>query len=162
MSKDKKKQMGVLGLVVGLVVVLFGGVLFMGAVSGWFDNSVVLDSEYFSDNADFMEISADEYEELVQAKKSFVVFIDQDGCTTADRLKGYMSQYMKEAGFSAFKIMFSDVKKSSLHNEVKYYPSVALVDKGTVIAYLRADSDEDADFYNNYDAFKAWLEKYLR
>ena len=77
MSAEKKKQMGVLGLVIALVVVLFGGVLFVGAVSGWFDGSkVTLDPEYYGEGADFMELSAGEYDGLVEAKKSFVVFVD--------------------------------------------------------------------------------------
>ena len=80
MSKDKKQQLGVLGLVVVLVVVLLGGVLFVGATSGWFDDTKVkLDAEYYADGAEFMELNAGGYEGLVEAKKSFVVFVDQGG-----------------------------------------------------------------------------------
>ena len=69
MSKDKKKQVGVLGLVIALVVVLIGGVLFVGAVSGWFDDpKVTLDAEYYGEGAEFMELTASEYEGLVEAK----------------------------------------------------------------------------------------------
>lgn len=162
MSKDKKQQLGVLGLVVALVVVLLGGVLFVGAASGWFDDSKVkLDAEYYADGAEFMELTAGEYEGLVEAKKSFVVFVDQGGCTTADRLREYVTQYMAETGILAYKMMFEEVKESSLHERVKYYPSVAVVSRGKVVAYLRADSDEDAEAYNNYDAFKEWMGEYL-
>lgn len=162
MSKEKKQQLGVLGLVVALIVVLFGGVLFMGAASGWFDDpKVKLDAEYYADGAEFMELTAGEYEGLVGAKKSFVVFVDQDGCTTADRLREYVTRYMTETGILTYRMMFAEVKESSLHEQVKYYPSVAIVSRGKVVAYLRADVDEDAEAYNNYDAFKEWMGKYL-
>lgn len=162
MSKEKKQQLGVLGLVVALIVVLFGGVLFVGAASGWFDDpKVKLDAEYYADGAEFMELTAGEYEGLVGAKKSFVVFVDQDGCTTADRLREYVTRYMTETGILTYRMMFAEVKESSLHEQVKYYPSVAIVSRGRVVAYLRADSDEDAEMYNNYDAFKEWMGKYL-
>lgn len=163
MSKEKKQQLGVLGLVVALIVVLFGGVLFVGAASGWFDDpKVKLDAEYYADGAEFMELTAGEYEGLVEAKKSFVVFVDQDGCTTADRLREYITRYMTEMGTLVYRMMFVEVKESSLYEQVKYYPSVAIVSRGKVVAYLRADSDEDAEAYNNYDAFKEWMGKYLQ
>ena len=162
MSKEKKQQLGVLGLVVALIVVLFGGVLFVGAASGWFDDpKVKLDAEYYADGAEFMELTVGEYEGLVGAKKSFVVFVDQDGCTTADRLREYVTRYMTETGILTYRMMFAEVRESSLHEQVKYYPSVAIVSHGRVVAYLRADSDEDAEMYNNYDAFKEWMGKYL-
>lgn len=163
MSKDKKQQLGVLGLVVALVVVLIGGVLFVGAASGWFDDTrVKLDAEYYADGAEFMALTAGEYEGLVEAKKSFVVFVDQDGCTTADRLREYVTRYMTETGILAYRMMFEEVKESSLHTQVKYYPSVVVVSRGRVMAYLRADSDEDVGEYNNYDEFKDWMNRYLQ
>ena len=68
---------------------------------------------------------------------------------------------MTETGILTYRMMFAEVKESSLHEQVKYYPSVAIVSRGKVMAYLRADSDEDVEIYNNYDAFKEWMGKYL-
>ena len=125
MSKDKKQQLGVLWLVVALVAVLIGGVLFVGAASGWFDDArVKLDAEYYADGAEFMELNAGEYEGLVEAKKSFVVMVDQAGCTTADRLREYVTRYMTETGVLVYKMMFSEVKESSLNEAVKYLENV--------------------------------------
>ena len=162
MSAEKKKQMGVLGLVVAQVVTLFGSLLFVGAVGGWFDGQkVTLDPEYYGEGAEFMELSAGEYEGLVEAKKSFVVFVDQDGCTTADRLREYMTKYMTETGISVYKMMFAEVKESSLHEAVKYYPTVVMISRGHVVGFLRADVDENARFYNNYEDFREWMGRYL-
>ena len=145
-----------------LIVVVLGSILFVGAASGWFDNhKVKLDAEYYADGAEFMELTAGEYEGLIEARKSFVVMVDQSGCTTADRLREYVTQYMAETGILVYKMMFEEVKESSLHEQIKYYPSVAVVSRGKVVAYLRADVDEDAEAYNNYDAFKEWMGKYL-
>ena len=166
MSAEKKKQMGVLGLVIALVVVLFGSILFVGAVSGWFDSGkVALDAEYVCGgncDGEYMELDAAGYQELVEARKSFVVFVDQGGCTTADKLEGFVSDYAKNEGFQAFRIMFEEMKKTSMHESVKYYPSVVLISKGKVIWWLRADSDEDAPAYNNYDAFEDWIHRHLK
>ena len=89
------------------------------------------------------------------------MFVDQNGCTTADRLREYMIQYAKGNDIAVYRMMFSEVKESSLHEYVKYYPSVVLVDKGMPRWYLRADSDEDVDMYNNYDLFRDWMNRHL-
>ena len=165
MSAEKKKQMGVLGLVISLVVVLFGSILFVGAVSGWFDGQkVTLDAEYVCGegcDGDFLELDAAGYQALVEAGKSFVVFVDQGGCTTADRLRGYAADYAREAGIKVYRMMFSEVKESALHEAVHYYPSFAVVSKGSVVAALQADSDADAPAYNDYTEFTKWVKRYL-
>lgn len=165
MGKEKKRQLGIPSLVVLLVIVLASGVLFMGAVSGWFNGGkIILDEEYYCGedcSGEFMDITVEEYEKLIEAKKSFIVFIDQSGCTTADRLRGYISDLSLEMKVQAYRMMFQEVKESSLHDFVKYYPSVAIIAKGKVVSFLRADSDEDAEAYNNYEEFKAWMKKSL-
>ena len=165
MSAEKKRQAGVLGLIIALVVVLFGGLLFMGAVSGWFDNSkVVLDAEYFCKddcNGEYLELSKEDYEKLIKDKRSFIVFIDQGGCKTADTLRSFMADFARSKGIKVYKMMFEDEKETSLHDTVKYYPSVVMVSKGKVVGYLRADSDEDAPMYNNYEDFEKWIRRYL-
>ena len=165
MGKEKKKQLGVLGLIVALVVVLLGSLVFVGAVAGWFDDSkVVLDAEYLcGDGCDgeYMELTKEGYEGLIGEKKSFVVLVDQNGCTTADRMRGYVQDWAIDAGVKVYRMMFEEVKESSLHEYVKYYPSVVVVEKGRVRVYLRADSDEDAGIYNDYGEFESWMEHWV-
>lgn len=163
MSAEKKKQMGVLGLIVALMVVLVGSLVFVGATAGWFDDPKVVLSEEFkcSDDCGLVDLMANEYEELVKEGKSFVVFIDQGGCTTADRLREYVTEWGANNGVKVQRMMFEDMKSASLHDLVKYYPSVVMVSQGRVIAYLRADAAEDADIYNDYEAFKEWMSRYF-
>ena len=160
MGKDKKKQLGVLGLIIALMVVLIGGLIFMGAVAGWFDDpKVMIDESYLTDEPVMKDFMIEDYNSFIDAKSSFIVFVDQNNCVTADRLRGYMNDYIKEKGIVAYRIMFEDMKETSLHDFVKYYPSVAIIDKGVAKYYLRADSDEDADMYNDYNAFKGWMDE---
>ena len=157
----KQKNESIIGIVISLVVVLIGGMMCVGVASGWFDSKVELDSEYYSNTPDFINLNASGYEKLIQAKKSFIVLVDQNGCTTADRIRQYTKDYMGESGINIYKMFFKEVKESSLHDYVKYYPSIVVIDKGRVRAYLKADSDEDAEEYNDYNMFKTWLNQYL-
>ena len=162
MGAEKKKQLGVLGVVIAIVVFLIVGVLVVAVSSGWFgDSKVVLDTEYDGEFQDFMPLSISEYDDLIKEGKSFVVFVDQEGCTTADRLRGYVIDYAKEKGLKVYRIIFSEVRESSMHEFVKFYPSVVLISRGKPVAWLRADADEDADAYNDYDSFRGWIGRYL-
>ena len=168
-EKAQKRELprGVkIGLLVGaLVLVITESVFFAGLLAGWFDKpKVVISTEYVcgADEAkEFNNITSVEYEDLVANQKSFVIFVDQDGCKTADRLRDRIIEYAKKRGIKINRIMFSDMKETSLHKKVKYYPSVAIISDGEVVAYLRSDADEDAAAYNDYDALEEWFKKYL-
>ena len=152
-------------LLIGLLLVVGGTTVFVVLASGAFSRvSMTVDTEYIcgeSCDGEYMELSPEEYEKLVAEKKSFVVFVDQGGCTTADRLRGFVKDYASSHGFKVYKMMFEEMKETSLHDFVKYYPSVALISWGKVVGFLRADADEDSDAYNKYEAFEGWMGEYL-
>ena len=158
----KKKRLKTPVLVVLLIAIIAGGVLFVGAVAGWFgDTAVMLDEEYEckDEQCDLVELV--NVQELLDEKKSFVVFIDQNGCKTADRLREFVTDYVKEEKVSIYKMMFSEMKKTVLNDYIKYYPSIAIIERGEVKYFLRADADEDAEEYNNYEVFKKWMGEHL-
>ena len=165
MEQSEHKNGGVIGAIIAIVVVLIGGLLAVGIAGGWFDDpKVELSAEYYCGeecDGELIELTAKDYDELVTTGKSFVVFVDQGGCTTADKLRGYVLDWARGAGVKVYRMMFADMKESKLHETVKYYPSVAVVGNGTVRAHLRADSDEDAEYYNNYDKYKEWIDEYV-
>ena len=149
-------------LVMLLIVIVGGGVLFIGSMAGWFDSKkVVIDEEMFCetecDNY-LVDIDASSYEELVKEKKSFILLIDQNGCDAADRVRSFIGDYAKEHGMKVYRMMFSDMKETTLHDIVKYYPSVVLVSKGLPMAWLKADENNDSDKYNNYETFREWVD----
>lgn len=152
-------------LLIGLVLVVGGSTLFIIGVSGGFgEEKAVLDPEYECVKCEFeyTELDPSGYDQLIADKKSFMVMVDQGGCTTADRLREFVRDFAISKKIRVYKMMFGDVKKTSLHDFVKYYPSVAVISRGKVIGFLRADSDEDSDAYNKYEAFETWINKYLK
>ncbi len=167
MVNKKTNKKAIIGLVAALILVVVGGVLFVGAASGWFSGPAyaVIDEEYKCENKCHLElkdISSEEYEKMVSAGKSFIIMVDQGGCKTADNVREYAQIYSNSKRYQIFRILFSDVKENSLGEYVKYYPSVAVISKGKVLSYLRADSDEDAPAYNTYSDFKAYLDRFVR
>ena len=162
-TKKDKETKNILVLLLALVVVVAGSLLFVAAVGGWFDSpKMTVDEEFRGDEMEFIELSRGEYEDLINDKKSFVILIDQKGCTTADRVRGFVEDFMAENKVRVHRMMFEEMKESSLHEDVKYYPSVVLVDKGKVQSFLKADADEDADKYNDYEIFKGWMDENIQ
>lgn len=164
--KNKKQRGQIAGLIIALILVLIGGVVFMGAVSGWFSGpKVVIDSEYYCEGENcaenFVDLTIEEFNNLANVKKSFVIFVDKDGCTTADRMRGFITDVMNKKGIKIFRMDWEDMKETSVHELVKYYPSVVIISKGKVFKFLRADSDEDVGAYENGEDFKKWLEQYI-
>ena len=105
-----------------------------------------------------VKISAKSYDKMIKEKQSFVVFVDQDGCHTAERLREFAAEYNQATGLVFERVMFADIKETKLYESVKYYPSVAVIKNGEVVTWLKADSDEDAARYNDYEEFKNWLD----
>ena len=53
MAKRKNQKKSVLGLVLALIAVVFGSLLFVMAVGGWFDGGkIVIDEEYRNDKTE--------------------------------------------------------------------------------------------------------------
>lgn len=165
-----KKSTRVALVTVGGAVVVAEAVILAGSLNGWFRGEstrpqVEISSEYVCGTEgaeEFINLTPEEYEQLVANEKSFVIFVDQGGCVTADGLRGRIIEYAKLKGIKINRIMFSDMKDTSLHEKVRYYPSIAVVSDGDVVAYLRSDSDADAPIYNDYNALEEWLNSYLK
>ena len=54
-----------------------------------------------------------------------------------------------------------DFKKIELYKEVKYAPSVIIINKGKIVTYLDAESDNDSVKYHDENEFEKWISKYI-
>lgn len=156
----KSKVWQIVALAAAIIIVVVGGILFIGATAGWFGQpqEMVLDAEYQGKNETYI-IDESAYEQMVGEKKSFIVIAYLPTCT-ADIIS-FMKKYSAEHNISYYYLNWSNLRNTSLKEVVDFSPSVILVSNGQPIAHLRADSDEDTEKYNNYNAFSAWLDHFL-
>ena len=54
-----------------------------------------------------------------------------------------------------------EYKKTGFFNEVRYAPSILVINKGKVVAYLDAESDDDYDKYQKPEEFEKWLTSHI-
>ena len=153
MSRSRKLCIifGVIFLIVGVFGILF---------SVFSNQKFKLDDDQFG-SSEFVRISGEEYEKLKEEKKSFLVFVDQDGCITADGLEKISKETMDEKNLKVYEIMFADARETSMFEKVKYYPSFVIIKNGEIVSWLKADADEDVERYKNKTEFNLWLDKYI-
>ncbi|MBQ6393965.1 hypothetical protein IJH74_01845 [Candidatus Saccharibacteria bacterium] len=121
---------------------------------------VELDQEYYSDEVEAVDIDKSEYEKLITDRKSFVLMVDNPGCTTTEKMRRMLENL--ELNFKYYRIMWQDARETNLKDYIKYFPSIVIIKKGRVVSYLRADSDEDTKYYNNGPDLKDWLEAHVK
>ena len=119
-----------------------------------------LDDEYYA-ASESIDIDKEAYEKLVSEKKSFVVLIDKPGCTTTAKMRENMANFPSDTQFKYYRMMWNEVRQSSLHEKVKFTPSVAIIKSGEVYKWLQADKDEDTEYFNSGDALRDWIREYV-
>lgn len=126
---------------------------------------ISLDKEYYcEENCEeiFITLDTEEYEKLIDEQKTFIVFVDQFMCEAAEKMKGFATDYANENGIKINRVIFSQMKGSTLREKVKYYPSMAIINKGEIIDWLETDVDIDKDKFEDYTVFKDWMDGYLK
>ncbi|MBR3378294.1 hypothetical protein IKG50_03120 [Candidatus Saccharibacteria bacterium] len=151
------------GIIISAIVVT--GLLVTGAIIFILNNQgpkkpFRLDDEYYA-KSEAITIKKDEYEKLIEDKKTFLIMIDKPGCVMTADMMGFMADFPDDMQFKYYRMLWEDVAQSSLHEYVKFTPSMAVVYEGKVIDWLQADKDEDADYFNNADALQSWIREYI-
>ena len=124
------------------------------------DKKFSLENKYYN-NKGLVSVSSDNVDELVNSKKSFILFTYNNYCNFSIPCDEVFESVSKSSNVEILKINFMDFKNTLLYKNVKYAPTVIIVNKGRIIDYLDANADEDIDLYQNEDKFKKWLSSYV-
>lgn len=110
---------------------------------------------------DFIRVNSREINELIDDKKSVVIFTYNNFCTMQIPCEKIFEEYMEKNKVGIYSIEFDDFKNTYLYKKIKYAPSVIIVRDGEVVDYLDAEDDKDLDKYQNVDEFSKWINKYI-
>ncbi len=119
-----------------------------------------LEEKYYGENK-IIEIEGQELEKLINEKESFAVFVYQPMCITSSDFESVLNEFLEENKMTIYKIAFSSLKERKVGEEIKYYPSFILFQKGKRIDFLEANKEEDLRFYESKEGFKSWFTKYI-
>ena len=116
-----------------------------------------LDKNYYGAN-EYIPVT----KENIEANRgNYLLFVYNNACSFGVPCEQIFEEFMKQENIAILSIPYTDFKETYLSKEVKYAPSVIIVNNKKVITYLDASKDEDVDRYQNVDKFKKWLEEYI-
>lgn len=154
----KKKALLIIGLIVLVIIIVVSLIIFNNQnkkIKPFF-----LEDMYY-EQSKVTEIDTNTFNNLIEKKKSFVIFVYQPMCITSSDFESVLNDLLKENTLSIYKIAFSDIKNTDAGKKVKYYPSFIIYENGKMVDYLEANKDEDTIYYSSKDEFKKWLTKYV-
>ncbi len=110
---------------------------------------------------EMVEISAKQFAEMVEAKKSFVVILHMEICPAEFPITSVAKQLAHEEGLKLYALKEDEYAKTALAEKVKYLPSAAIYHDGKLVEYLDAEEDADVPYYKSTEGLKTWIRKWV-
>lgn len=145
---------------IGLCLMILFLMLSCGCVKKTDESLFYLDEEYYHNNA-VTEIKMNDLKQLQSEAKSFAVFIYQPMCAASNDFETVLQAFTKEQQLRIYKLPFSEIKGTSLENDILYYPSFVIYHQGNMKAFLDANSDDDLPYYRSKEGFQQWFTQYV-
>ena len=120
-----------------------------------------LEDKYYS-VGEFIDITNDELTDIIDNDENFLLYTYNNYCSLPIPCDSIFESVMNEYGLNILQIKFSDFKETDLYKKVKLAPSILIFKDGMLIDYLDAESDDDLEKYQDKDAFKDWISKYIK
>src|SRR5574344_925592 len=131
-------------------------ILFLILLTGCGKQKVSLETKYYKNNNGFMETNANEIKNLENKKETFALFVYNNYCNLQIPCEDIFSEFLNKNQISFYKITFEEFKTTDLYETILYAPSVIIISKSKIIAYLDANKDEDVD------EFTIWFKTYVK
>ena len=122
------------------------------------DDRFYLSDEYYN-NSSFSEINSEQVDAL--SNKKYLLYTYNNYCSFATPCDKIFQKFSSDYNIEILSISYEQFKETQFYKIVKYAPSVMIISNNKVVAYLDAENDNDVEKYQNVDAFKGWLEKYI-
>lgn len=122
------------------------------------NKQIYLSDKYYNDG-EYIEITNDDLEN--KKDETYILFTYNNYCSFSVPCDEIFKEVMKKYKIDVLSIPFEEFKNSNFHKQVKFAPSVIIVDKGKIVAYLDPESNDDLDKYQDSNKFEEWLDKYI-
>lgn len=151
-KKKQKKYLFFIALVLAAAVIISG--VFILALKSASSGKVKLDAEYYGTSGS-TSIKKEQYEQMIKDKKSFIVASSASLCNS--NILDYIDTFSDEEKVSFVSINWAELKGTNATEMIKFPPTIFIVEKGDIRAYLDSDAEKDVEKYNDYEVFKAWM-----
>ena len=119
-----------------------------------------LEDELYEKSA-ITEIDVDTFKKLEKDEKEFAIFVYLPGCTSCAKFKEVLSEFDEANKIEFYTISITEVKGTSILDNIEFAPSMLIYKDGKVVDALDATSDKDKSALTTVDGFTKWLEEYI-
>ncbi len=92
---------------------------------------------------------------------NYILYTYNPFCSFPKPCEDVFKSFMNKYKIDMISMPFSSFKKTNIYKKVKYAPSIIIIKKGKIIAYLDASSDNDTEKYQDEKTFTNWIKKYV-
>ena len=155
---NKKSNIAIVIALIALAILGIGGIIF--GINYLNNKPFRLEEKYYG-NMSIVNIDHKRYEELVDKKENFILYLYLDGCTSCQAFKPVVNNFVIKNKLTIYSIEYKELNQTNLKDDVEYAPSMIIMKKGKLKAFLDAQSDDDLKYYRDYEELKKWFEKYI-
>ena len=143
-----------------IIIILTFIFLLTGCDNNISNEKFYLDDKYYNEG-NYIEINNEQMEELKEKKESYLLFTYNSYCSFKIPCDNVFENVMKKYKIDMYSIPFELAKETYIKNTIKYAPSVLIINKGKIMAYLDSEKDEDINKFQDEKEFESWLDKYI-
>lgn len=119
---------------------------------------IYLNNEFYN-NGEFIDINNNDINDY--NNQSYILYTYNNYCSFSISCDKIFEEFMSKYKIDFLTMSFEEFKKTHFYNDVEYAPSIIIIEKGKIIAYLDANKDEDLEKYQDTSKFEEWLNNYV-
>lgn len=119
-------------------------------------NKIYLTDKYYNEGKFIENVDVSKVKE-----ENYILYTYNPYCSFETPCEEIFKSFMEKNKIDIISVPFSNFKETYLYSKIKYAPSIIIVKKGEVAAYLDANSDKDTQKYQDEKAFETWIKKYV-
>ena len=119
---------------------------------------IYLTDKYYN-NGEFIKVSSSDLTNL--DNETYVLFVYNNYCNLPIPCEDIFQEFMNIYKINFLSIPYAEYKDNKLVELVRYAPSIIIVNKGEIVAYLDANKDSDLNKYQDVNEFSKWMNKYI-
>jgi len=122
------------------------------------NEKIYLSDKYYRDGV-YLDVHSSDIDNL--KNDNYLLFIYNPYCNFKIPCDKVFEETMDKYKIDILSMAIEEYKKTELFNTVRYAPSILVIKKGKIIAYLDANNDDHLDLYQDSNKFEEWLSKYV-
>ena len=121
-------------------------------------DKIRLSKKYYN-KGEFIKVNSSDIEKL--KNDTYILYTYNNFCSFSIPCEDIFKEFMNKNKIDFISMPIDEFKNTSFYNIVKYAPSVIIIQKNKVIAYLDAESDDDLIKYQDASEFEKWIASYI-